>query len=283
MRRAFFGEGVRRKSIEAARVGPGMVVADVGTGTGFLAELALDAGADVIGIDISGGILAQVTARFAGRHFEARQGDTAALTLHAGEVDAVLGNLVCTTPRIRLRPSGKWRGRSSRAAHSSSPTLIATRTNGCGPNSTISGSASRAPTSVARSHSNVLNFESSKVLKFENSSWAETWSRLWSRSPHLIIRPVLCTWALHGWSEWPLYCQQTRAPRPHSHRIRARTGFPTIAAIAFWSDLGRPRSRLGGSSVSTTESAGVGDFLLALFMTEDLCTFERLNVRTLER
>ena len=94
MRRAFFGEGVRRASIEAARVGPGMVVADVGTGTGFLAELALDAGARVIGIDISDGMLAQVTSRFAGRPFEARPGDTAALPLQTGEVDAVLANMV---------------------------------------------------------------------------------------------------------------------------------------------------------------------------------------------
>jgi len=94
MRRALFGDGVRRASIEAARVGPGMIVADVGTGTGFLAELALDAGATVIGIDISDGMLAQVTARFAGRPFEPRQGDTAALPLETGEVDAVLGNMV---------------------------------------------------------------------------------------------------------------------------------------------------------------------------------------------
>jgi ubiquinone/menaquinone biosynthesis C-methylase UbiE len=94
MRRAFFGEGVRRASIEAARVGPGMIVADVGTGTGFLAELALDAGARVIGVDISDAMLAQVTSRFAGRPFEARQGDTAALPLQTEEVDAVLGNMV---------------------------------------------------------------------------------------------------------------------------------------------------------------------------------------------
>jgi ubiquinone/menaquinone biosynthesis C-methylase UbiE len=94
MRRAFFGEGVRRASIEAARVGPGMIVADVGTGTGFLAELALDAGARVIGIDISDAMLAQVMSRFAGRPFEARQGDTAALPLQTEEVDAVLGNMV---------------------------------------------------------------------------------------------------------------------------------------------------------------------------------------------
>lgn len=94
MRRRFFGEGVRRASIAAARVGPGMTVADVGTGTGFLAELALDAGARVIGVDFSDGMLAQVTSRFAGRSFEARRGDTAALPLADGEADAVLANMV---------------------------------------------------------------------------------------------------------------------------------------------------------------------------------------------
>lgn len=94
MRRAFFGEGVRQAAIGAAGVRPGMVVADVGTGTGFLAELALDAGATVIGIDNSEGMLDQVRTRFAGRPFEARVGDTAALPLRAGEVDAVLANMV---------------------------------------------------------------------------------------------------------------------------------------------------------------------------------------------
>jgi ubiquinone/menaquinone biosynthesis C-methylase UbiE len=94
MRRAFFGEGVRRAAVEAAGVGPGQIVADVGTGTGFVAKAAIDAGARVIGIDNSDGMLAQVRERFAGRAFEARQGDTDALPLADGEVDAVLGNMV---------------------------------------------------------------------------------------------------------------------------------------------------------------------------------------------
>jgi ubiquinone/menaquinone biosynthesis C-methylase UbiE len=94
MRRSFFGEGVRQAAIGAARIGPGMVVADVGTGTGFLAESALDAGARVIGIDISDGMLAQVRSRFAGRPFDARAGDTASLPLQAAEVDAVLANMM---------------------------------------------------------------------------------------------------------------------------------------------------------------------------------------------
>lgn len=94
MRRSFFGDGVRNAAVAAAGIGPGAVVADVGTGTGFLAERALEAGARVIAIDASEGMLGQVRARFAGRPFEARAGDVGALPLEAGEVDAVLANMV---------------------------------------------------------------------------------------------------------------------------------------------------------------------------------------------
>jgi ubiquinone/menaquinone biosynthesis C-methylase UbiE len=94
MRQKFFGDGVRAAAIAAAGISPGSLVADVGTGTGFLAEAALDAGAGVIGVDVSEGMLAQVTKRFAGRAFEARQGDTDALPLASGEADAVVANMV---------------------------------------------------------------------------------------------------------------------------------------------------------------------------------------------
>jgi ubiquinone/menaquinone biosynthesis C-methylase UbiE len=94
MRRQFFGDGVRRSAIAAAGVAPGQVVADVGTGTGFLAEAALQAGARVVGIDNSEGMLAEVSTRFAGRAFEARRGDTDRLPLGDAEADAVLANMV---------------------------------------------------------------------------------------------------------------------------------------------------------------------------------------------
>jgi ubiquinone/menaquinone biosynthesis C-methylase UbiE len=94
MRKTFFGEGVRRAAVQAAGVRPGFVVADVGTGTGFIAEAALDAGATVIGIDNSEGMLAQVSERFRGRLFESRRGDTDGLPLKNGEADAVLANMV---------------------------------------------------------------------------------------------------------------------------------------------------------------------------------------------
>lgn len=94
MRTRFFGEGVRNAAVAAANIRPGALVADVGTGTGFLAEAALTAGARVVGIDNSDGMLDQVRQRFAGRPFEARRGDTDALPLASGEADAVMANMV---------------------------------------------------------------------------------------------------------------------------------------------------------------------------------------------
>jgi ubiquinone/menaquinone biosynthesis C-methylase UbiE len=94
MRRTFFGEGVRTAAIRAAGIRPGDLVADVGTGTGFLAEEALNAGARVVGIDVSEGMLTEARSRFAGRPFDARAGEADALPLGAGEADAVLANMV---------------------------------------------------------------------------------------------------------------------------------------------------------------------------------------------
>ena len=93
MRRQFFGDGVRRAAIAAAAVEPGMLIADVGTGTGFLAEAALDAGARVIGVDLSEGMLQQVSQRLAGRPFEPRQSGERDIPLAPGEVDAVVANM----------------------------------------------------------------------------------------------------------------------------------------------------------------------------------------------
>ena len=94
MRKQFFGDGVRRATMRAAAARPGMIVADVGVGTGFLAEAALDAGARVIGIDISEAMLDRANEKFAGRPFEGRRGDTGTLPLGDGEVDAVVANMV---------------------------------------------------------------------------------------------------------------------------------------------------------------------------------------------
>jgi ubiquinone/menaquinone biosynthesis C-methylase UbiE len=94
MRRTFFGEGVRNAAIVASDLKPSDIVADVGVGTGFLAEGALAAGARVIGIDSSEGMLTQARRRFAEKRFEARAGDIDSLPLSTAEVDVVLANMV---------------------------------------------------------------------------------------------------------------------------------------------------------------------------------------------
>ena len=94
MRRQFFGEGVRRAAVAAAQITPGAVVVDVGTGTGFLADAALEAGARVIGVDASEGMLEQVRKRFAGAAFEARAGEVDAIPVEDRSADAVLANMV---------------------------------------------------------------------------------------------------------------------------------------------------------------------------------------------
>jgi len=94
MRRLFFGEGVRNAAIAAADIMSSSIVADVGIGTGFIAEGALAAGAQVIGIDSSDRMLAETRRRFAGKRFEARAGDIESLPLSTAEVDVVLANMV---------------------------------------------------------------------------------------------------------------------------------------------------------------------------------------------
>jgi ubiquinone/menaquinone biosynthesis C-methylase UbiE len=94
MRRLFFGEGVRNAAIAAANITSSSIVADVGTGTGFIAEGVLAAGARVIGVDSSDRMLAETRKRFAEKRFETRAGDIESLPLSTAEVDVVLANMV---------------------------------------------------------------------------------------------------------------------------------------------------------------------------------------------
>ena len=94
MRRTFFGEGVRNAAIAAADIKRSDIVADVGVGTGFLAEGALAAGARVIGIASSEGMLTEAHRRFAKKRFEARSGEIDSLPLTTAEVEVVLANMV---------------------------------------------------------------------------------------------------------------------------------------------------------------------------------------------
>jgi ubiquinone/menaquinone biosynthesis C-methylase UbiE len=94
LRQTLYGDGVRRAALTAARVEAGMLVADIGTGTGFLAAGALAIGARVIGIDASDEMLRQATEKLTGKDFQGRTGDVEKLPLGDGEVDAVVANMV---------------------------------------------------------------------------------------------------------------------------------------------------------------------------------------------
>ena len=94
MRRTFFGEGVRNSAMAAAAITPSSVVVDVGTGTGFMAEGALAAGAHVIGVDSSDRMLVQARSHFSQPTFETRVGDVESLPIRDEEADVVLANMV---------------------------------------------------------------------------------------------------------------------------------------------------------------------------------------------
>jgi ArsR family transcriptional regulator len=117
LRAELYGHAFERSAL-AAMLPPGLVVADLGCGTGRLAgELAPHVGR-VIGVDRSSAMLAAAQQRLAGReNVELRAGSLEQLPLEDGEVDVALILLVLTYvepigPALRevariLRPGGR--------------------------------------------------------------------------------------------------------------------------------------------------------------------------------
>ena len=96
MREAFFSERLREKAFAAAGVRPGTSAADVGAGTGFLAEGLLARGVRVVAVDRSPAMLAELGRKLGERHgerLELRAGEAAALPLADGEVDYAFANM----------------------------------------------------------------------------------------------------------------------------------------------------------------------------------------------
>src|SRR5687768_7842344 len=92
MRTQFFDERVRNAAIEKADVRPGQRALDLGSGTGFVAEGLLGAGASVIAVDESPAMVDELRKKFGGR-VDARQGDAAALPFPANTFDAAFANM----------------------------------------------------------------------------------------------------------------------------------------------------------------------------------------------
>lgn len=97
MRADYFDESVREAAIARAGLSADMVVADVGTGTGFMAEglaplvqrvYAIDASAEMLRV------LEQKLRQQGVANVEMRQGDGLALPLDDASVDAVFANMV---------------------------------------------------------------------------------------------------------------------------------------------------------------------------------------------
>jgi ArsR family transcriptional regulator len=97
MRLVYYDEAVIEHLAAAAEPDPSMTIADIGTGTGFVAAGLAGRVAHVIGIDDSAGMLAvaEKNLRQLGVcNVELRRGDVAALPLPDDSVDAAVANMV---------------------------------------------------------------------------------------------------------------------------------------------------------------------------------------------
>jgi len=96
LRKVFNDEALRARAI-ARLIGPQLVVADIGTGTGILAGELARLGLRVIAVDHSSRMLEAARAKLAQEGLaavELRRGEASALPLEAAEVDAAFAHMV---------------------------------------------------------------------------------------------------------------------------------------------------------------------------------------------
>lgn len=94
MRESFFSEAVRDKAFSVASVQAGRVAADVGAGTGFVTEGLLRRGLQVIAVDQSEAMLAEMRRKFAGvEGIDYRVGDAGNLPIPDEAVDYAFANM----------------------------------------------------------------------------------------------------------------------------------------------------------------------------------------------
>lgn len=109
MRLVYYDEAVIERLATAAELNETMTVADIGTGTGFVAAGLAGRVARVIGIDDSLGMLREAERNFSelgATNVELHRGDIAALPLPDDSVDAAVANMVlhhATDPAAMLR------------------------------------------------------------------------------------------------------------------------------------------------------------------------------------
>ena len=104
LRTGYFGEAVRDAAIARAYLRPEMVVADVGSGTGFMAAGLAPLVAQVVAVDGSAAMLEVNRLNLGGlRNVEHRVADGAALPFEDASLDAVFANMYLHTAPIRRR------------------------------------------------------------------------------------------------------------------------------------------------------------------------------------
>lgn len=92
MRKSFFSDQVREKAYAAAGVQAGKTAADVGAGTGFIAEGLIARSVNVIAVDQSEPMLAEMRERF-GERIDCRLGGADALPIPEEAVDYAFANM----------------------------------------------------------------------------------------------------------------------------------------------------------------------------------------------
>jgi len=92
--RGFFSENVREKAVDLAGVQEGEVAADIGAGSGFIAEGLLARALKVIAVDQSEAMLEVIRGKFAGAgDLDCRKGTEEALPIDNRTVDYVFANM----------------------------------------------------------------------------------------------------------------------------------------------------------------------------------------------
>ncbi|MDW7650479.1 MAG: class I SAM-dependent methyltransferase [Bacillota bacterium] len=94
MRRGFFPEAVREKMYALAELKPGMVIADIGAGTGFVTEGLAGKEVQIIAVDYSIEMLREMQKKLSASDFvEYRLGESESLPLEDDTVDYVMTNM----------------------------------------------------------------------------------------------------------------------------------------------------------------------------------------------
>jgi ubiquinone/menaquinone biosynthesis C-methylase UbiE len=94
MRQGFFPETVRDSILAAACAKPGMKAADIGAGTGFVAEGLIRRGVQVVAVDFAHEMIRQMERKFQGNPLlECRLGEGESLPLADESVDVAAANM----------------------------------------------------------------------------------------------------------------------------------------------------------------------------------------------